>query len=106
MVSLHNPERYESLPTIIITNTNVSGGTTAIAKVSINGESLNLKCTGGYDYAILDGETMQYIAYKSDGTTNFVDGTIPPKLKVGDNQIVVTAYKNALLSIRPNWRRL
>ena len=105
-VFLHNPEQYESLPTIIITNTNVSGGTTAIAKININGESLGLKCTAGYDYAVLDGETMQYIAHKSDGTTNFVDDTIPPKLKVGDNQIVVTTYKNAFLSIKPNWRRL
>lgn len=105
-VSLYNPEQYESLPTIIITNTNVSGGTTAVAKININGESLDLKCTAKYDYAVLDGETMQYIAYKSDGTTNFVDDTIPPKLKVGDNQIVVTAYKNAFLSIKPNWRRL
>lgn len=105
-VSLHNPEQYESLPTIIITNTNVSDGTTAIAKININGESLHLKCAAKYDYAVLDGETMQYIAHKSDGTTNFVDDTIPPKLKVGDNQMVVTTYKNALLSIKPNWRRL
>lgn len=105
-IVLHNPEKYESLPTIIITNTNVSGNTTAVAKININGESLDLKCTAKYDYAVLDGETMQYIAHKSDGTTNFVDDTIPPKLKVGNNQIVVTAYKNALLSIRPNWRRL
>ena len=75
---MHNPEQYESFLLLIITNTNVSGNnTTAIAKVSINGESLDLKCTGGYDYAVLDGETMQYIAYKSDGTTNFVDDTIP-----------------------------
>ena len=103
---MHNPELYESLPTIIIINTNASVVTTAVAKININGESFDLKCTGGYDYAILDGETMQYIAHKSDGTTNFVDDTIPPKFKVGDNQIVVTAYKNALLSIKPNWRRL
>lgn len=106
-IVLHNPEKYESLPTIVITNKqSMSVKNAAVATVSINGEQFSLKCPGGYNYAILDGESLQYIAYKSDGTTDFVDDTMPPKFKTGKNQIIVTAYKNATMSLKPNWRRL
>lgn len=106
-IVLHNPEKYESLPTIVITNKqSMSAKNAAVATVSINGEQFSLKCPGGYNYAILDGKSLQYISYKSDGTTDFVDDTMPPKLKTGKNQIIVTAYKNATMSLKPNWRRL
>lgn len=107
-VVLHNSERYESLPTIRITNTqNSSVRKVAVATVNINGDIFHFKCPGGYDHSIFDGETLQYIAYKSDGTTDFVnDEIMPPKLKTGNNQIIVTSYLNAIMSLRPNWRRL
>lgn len=105
-VNLRNPEKYISLPTIKITNTNTSSSSSAKANLTINGTKYILSCVAGYDYALLDGESMQYRAYKSDGTSKFINDTLPPEFSTGNNQVTVTAVSNAEISITPNWRRL
>lgn len=104
-IELNNPEHLASKPIIRINKGSAQNSDLA-AKLKINDVEINLKCPLDCDYAILDGENMQYIAYDSNDNTTFVSDVLPPDLRIGENIIELTADKSSGVSIIPNWRRL
>lgn len=104
-IKLYNHEGIPSKPIIRINRDNAQSSELA-AKLKINDIEINLHCPRNYDYAILNGENMQYIAYAADGTKTFVNDVLPPDLQIGENIIELTADRSNGISIIPNWRRL
>ncbi len=104
-LELRNPEKTIAKPIIKIVRDN-SIANNLLGKLIINSAEINLLCPYGYDYAILNGETMQYIAYAADGRTVFVSDTLPPDLPPGNNLITLHGNRVRSVSIIPNWRRL
>lgn len=104
-IQLYNCEKIESKPIIRINRDNTQSSN-LVAKLKINDVEISLYCPQNYDYAILDGENQQYIAYAADGSTTFVSDVLPPDLKPGENIIELTADRSNGVSIIPNWRRL
>ncbi len=104
-LKLYNNEKTAAKPIIkVIRNPSISSD--LAAKLIINSKEINLLCPYGYDYAVLNGETMQYIAYAADGSSTFVSDTLPPDLQSGTNTVTLTMNRAQSVSIIPNWRRL
>lgn len=105
VVKLINNENTIANPIIKIKKGSSQTSSTA-GRLKVNGTIITLYCPLDCDYAILNGENLQYWGYKTDGTKVFVSEILPPPLIIGENIIELTASKGSEISVVPNWRRL